>query len=143
MFSHPSILLIDDSPGECELFRLAVIQSGLEVALFTEHDAEAAIHFLNNHSTLPCFVLLDWHLSNHCGDAFLKRLRSDSRFGAIPVVVFTTSDDATDLAAAYAQGANGYVVKPATFDELAQCIEDMCRYWIGRNRTAIRMTTTC
>lgn len=46
MTAHPSILLIEDSPGECELFRLALAQTGLDVALYTEHDAEAALHFL-------------------------------------------------------------------------------------------------
>lgn len=46
MASNPSILLIEDSPGECELFRLALVQTGLEVTLYTEHDAEAAFRFL-------------------------------------------------------------------------------------------------
>lgn len=31
MVRHPSILLIEDSPGECELFRLALVQIGLDV----------------------------------------------------------------------------------------------------------------
>ncbi len=48
MPTHSSILLIEDSPGECELFRLALTQTGLDVALYTEHDAEAALHFLND-----------------------------------------------------------------------------------------------
>ena len=48
MPSHSSILLIEDSPGECELFRLALVQTGLDVALYTEHDAEAAFYFLED-----------------------------------------------------------------------------------------------
>ena len=48
MVTHPSILLIEDSPSECELFRLALVQTGLDVALYTEHDAEAAFHFLED-----------------------------------------------------------------------------------------------
>ena len=143
MPSHPSILLIEDSPGECELFRLALTQTGLNVALYTEQDAEAAIHFLRNHSGLPSLILLDWHLRKQRGDEFLKCLRADSRFTAIPVVIFTTSDDASDLSSAYGHGANGYVVKPGTFDELVQCVGAICRYWIGRNRTAYMVETRC
>jgi hypothetical protein len=30
MVTHPSIPMIEDSPGECELFRLALMQSGLQ-----------------------------------------------------------------------------------------------------------------
>jgi len=48
MVTHPSILLIEDSPGECELFRLALAQTGLDVTLYTEHDAKAAFHFLQD-----------------------------------------------------------------------------------------------
>ena len=56
MPSHSSILLIEDSPGECELFRLSLAQTSLDVALYTEHDAEAAFHFLEDrahHSQWP------------------------------------------------------------------------------------------
>ena len=46
MVTHSSILLIEDSPGECELFCLALTQTGLDVVLYTEHDAEAAFRHL-------------------------------------------------------------------------------------------------
>lgn len=175
------MLLIDDSPGECELFRLALKQTGLDVALFTEQDAEAAFHFLmsqwmatagvhvrasnegslrprvpraqdpadNVHSersastetmpavshSLPSLILLDLHLRGEDGCELLKRLRSDARFAAIPIVIFTTSDDQQDVARCYAGGANGYVVKPGTFAELIQCTGDLCRFWLDRNHT--------
>jgi CheY-like chemotaxis protein len=189
MPSHSSILLIEDSPGECELFRLALAQTGLDVALYTEHDAEAALHFLNDRyhqlanqarsfplpesglnwsptahvqrgesaavhcastgdqsgypPSLPSLILLDLHLCGQNGCYFLKRLRADARFAAIPVVVFTTSDDLTDLARCYASGANGYVIKPGTFDELVQCTGDLCRYWLKWNRSLLMVETKC
>jgi DNA-binding response OmpR family regulator len=146
MTTHSSILLIDDSQGECELFRLALTQTGLDVALYMEHDAEAALHFLNNrarHEPLPSVILLDWHLQKQHGDEFLRRLRADHRLTSIPVVVFTTSDDAADLAASYRHGTNGYAVKPGTFEELVRFATDFCRYWIDWNRTPHRVETRC
>jgi two-component system, chemotaxis family, response regulator Rcp1 len=146
MVTHPSILLIEDSPGECELFRLALARTSLDVVLYTEHDAEAAFHFLEDrvhHHPLPALILLDLKLGRRNGCDFLKRLRADARFAAIPVVVFTTSDDQTDLTTCYASGANGYVVKPGTFAELLQCTGDICRYWIDRNRTPYMVETRC
>ena len=183
MPTHSSILLIEDSPGECELFRLALAQAGLGVALYTEHDADAAFHFLINlgvyhqslpegglnwsptarvqrgesatarcastgdqsghpHS-LPSLILLDLHLRGQNGCDFLKRLRADTRFAAIPVVVFTTSDDPTDLARCYTSGANGYVIKPGTFAELVHCTADICRYWLTWNRSPFMVETRC
>lgn len=146
MPSNCSILLIDDSPGECELFRQALAQVGLDVVFYAEHDTEAALHFLVNrtvHEPLPAIVLLDWHLRNQRGDVFLRKLREDRRFAALPVVVFSTSDDAADLSAAYTNGTNGYVVKPGTFDELVRCVGAMCRFWIHCNVTPHMVQNRC
>jgi CheY-like chemotaxis protein len=196
MVTHPSILLIEDSPGECELFRLALIQTSLDVTLYTEHDAEAAFHFLQDRASyhpkmspqyspseaagvistarnippaqpsarqdalfpergpsatarcastgdqsghppsLPSLILLDLNLRGQEGCNLLKRLRSDPRFAAIPAVVFTTSDESSDLASAYANGANGFVVKPGTYDQLVECVRDLCYFWLKWNRTS-------
>ena len=146
MVTHPSILLIEDSPGECELFRLALTQTGLDVALYTERDAEAAFHFLEDrvhHHPLPALILLDLKLDRQNGCDFLKRLRSDARLAHLPVIVFTTSDDPRDLATCYASGANGYVVKPGTFDEFIKCLGDLCRFWLNWNRTLHKVETRC
>jgi len=146
MVTHPSILLIEDSLGECELFRQALKQTGFDVALYTEHVVEAAFHFLEDrvhHHPFPSLILLDLKLGRRNGCDFLKRLRADVRFAAIPVVVFTTSDDQTDQARCYASGANGYVVKPGTFDELVHCTSDICRYWLKWNRSLLMADTRC
>lgn len=146
MLPRSSILLIDDSPGECELFRLALKQTGLDVALYAEQDAEAAFHFLTNrasHKSLPLVILLDWHLGKEKGDAFLKGLRTDPRFAGIPVVVFTTSDDSSDLANSYATGASGYVLKPDTYEQLVAFVGDFCGYWLKWNRTRSMAGTKC
>lgn len=146
MPTHASILLIDDSPGECELFRTALTQTGLDVVLYTEQDADAAWHFLNSrtgHEPLPSIILLDWHLHKMHGDEFLKRLRANPHVAAIPVVVFTTSDDASDLSTSYALGANGYVVKPDTFDQLVAFVAALCRFWLQWNRIPQMSESRC
>ena len=86
---------------------------------------------------------MDLQLRGQNGCDFLKLLRADARFAAIPVVVFTTSDDQTDLARCYASDANGYVVKPGTFDELVHCTADLCRYWLTWNRSLLMAETRC
>lgn len=146
MPTHSSILLIEDSPGECELFRLALAQTRPDVALYAEHDAEAAQHFLATragHEPLPSLILLDWNLRTTRGDRFLQLIRSDARFASIPVVIFTTSDDASDLATGYGYGANGYVIKPGTFQDLVTFIHDLCSYWLHWNRTMYQAGVQC
>ncbi len=144
MRGHPSILLLDDSPGECELFRQALAQTDIEAVLYTHQDAEAALHLLKVEAQAEVkLIILDWNLRNQHGGEFLRKLRDETRLTSIPVVVFSTSDDAGDLTAAYANGANGYVVKPATFADLIQCVEDICRYWMNRNCTPTMVMSRC
>jgi DNA-binding response OmpR family regulator len=143
MQAHAAIVLIDDSPGEQELFRQALLRTELDVVLFSHKDGEAALHFLTDRQQLPALILLDWHLSHERGDVFVKRLRRDPRVATIPVVAFTTSDHLADRSAAYSSGVNGYVVKPETFEDLVRCVGDICRYWLTRNRTPYWIETTC
>ena len=86
---------------------------------------------------------MDLHLRGENGCELLKRLRADARFAAIPVVIFTTSDDKQDVARCYASGANGYVVKPGTFADLIHCTGDLCRFWLDQNRVPSMIGTPC
>ena len=146
MAGHSSILLIEDSPGEDELFRLALDQSGLDISLRTESDPEAAFRFLEqapDAHPLPSLILLDLNLCGRHGCDFLRRLRADPRFAHLPVVVFTNSDAAVDLSRCYGSGANGYVVKPGMYTDLVQCVAALCRYWLTWNRVPSPLRTRC
>ena len=146
MASHSSILLIEDSPGENELFRLALDQSGLDISLRTESDPEAAFRFMEqapDAHPLPSLILLDLNLCGRHGCGFLRRLRADPRFAHLPVVVFTNSDAAADLSVCYGSGANGYVVKPGTYADLVHCVAALCRYWLIWNRVPAPVKARC
>ena len=146
MTAHPSILLIEDSPGECELFRMALMQTGIGLSLHAESDIERAFPFLAQSSetgTLPSLILLDLKMGKQHGLEFLKRLRAAPLFMHVPVIVFTTSDAPADLAACYAAGANGYVVKPGLFEHLVRFVSDLSHYWIHWNRSPYKVETRC
>jgi len=142
-----SIFLVDDSAGEAELFRLALKQGGAPgLSLHTEHDVEQALRFLTNsfeRGTPPAVILLDLKLGNQHGLDLLKRLRADRLLMHLPVVIFTTSDAPADVAACYAAGANGYVVKPHLFEHLVRFVNDFSRYWIAWNRSPHMAETRC
>lgn len=146
MAANPSILLIEDSLGECELFRAALKEAGLAVSLHMEADGQAVFHFLRQSSgmeSLPSLILLDLKLGNQHGLDFLRRLRLDAQVKHVPVVVFTTSDDPADLTACYVAGANGYVMKPGAYEDLIRFINDLCRYWIEWNCAPSFVETRC
>ena len=139
-----SILLIDDSPGECELFRQALTQSDYKGRLDVTHDGHAAMTHLNAHSHAdePALILLDLKLRGERGVDVLKRLKQDSPYAHIPIVILTSSDDSLDIRACYQAGANSYVVKPDRFDDLVTLSLHLWKFWVEHNCT-LRMATPC
>ncbi len=139
-----SILLIDDSPGECELFRQALTQSGYRGRLEITEGGLAALAYLNHHmqNDEPDLILLDLKLRGERGVDVLRQLKQDTPFAHIPVVILTSSDDALDVRACYQAGANGYVVKPGQFDDLVTLSLHLWKFWLEHNRTR-RMATPC
>lgn len=129
------ILLVEDSPGECELLGYALTEQGFGDSLQVEQGVESAWqHLRETGAALPHLVLLDLKLRNANGLSLLRRLRADARLCILPVVILTSSDDPRDIAAAYATGANGYVVKPGRLEDLVALMHDLCMFWLTWNR---------
>ncbi len=139
-----SILLIDDSPGECELLRQALAQAGYQGRLEVTHDHLGALTLLslNSQSDEPALILLDLKLHGERGVDVLRQLKQNPRYAHIPIVILTSSDDSLDIRACYQAGANGYVVKPGEFEDLVTLVLHLWKFWIEHNCT-LRMATSC
>src|SRR5688572_5971148 len=109
-----SILLIDDSPGECELLRQAMTKAGYQGRVEGAHDNLGALTQLSPHSqsSEPALILLDLKLRGERRVDVQKQLKQNPRYAHIPIVILTSSDDNLHIRACYQAGANGYVVKP-------------------------------
>ena len=58
----------------------------------------------------------------------LKLIKSDERLKIIPVVIFTPSSEASDVAECYKQGANAYVIKPFDFPKFMKVVNHLCTF---------------
>ena len=139
-----SILLIDDSPGECELLRQAMTKAGYHGRVEVAHDNLGALTQLSlqPQSGEPALILLDLKLRGERGVDVLKQLKQNPRYAHIPIVILTSSNDDLDIRACYQAGANGYVVKPDRFDDLVSLSLHLWKFWIEHNCT-LRMATPC
>jgi DNA-binding NarL/FixJ family response regulator len=63
----------------------------------------------------------------------LKAIKEDNGLKTIPVVVLTTSEAEKDVARAYYNHANSYLVKPVGFEEFKKLMDDLGFYWLGWN----------
>ena len=108
-------LVIDDS----SVIR-KVARHILEGVHFNVSEAENGEEALLQCSKLPTpdVILLDWHLPVLGAIEFLNRLRSTAA-GRRPYVIYcTTENDPDDIARAHAAGANDYLLKPFSRDDV-------------------------
>ena len=84
-------------------------------------------------SPRPHLILLDLRLPRVDGIDVLKAIKEDDDLKAIPVVVLTTSEAEKDVARAYDNHVNSYLVKPVGFEEFSKLMNDLGFYWLGWN----------
>ena len=63
----------------------------------------------------------------------LRAIRKDARTAAIPVVMHSSSNEKSDIAACYASGANSYVKKATDYDELRRKMRQVHDFWMTVN----------
>jgi two-component system response regulator len=140
-----SLLLVEDNPDDAELtlraFRKNNIFNGIHIA---RDGAEAIDWFFgaggvaDTPSALPGVVLLDLKLPKIDGLSVLRRIRQDERTRYVPVVILSSSDEASDLVTGYQLGANSYVRKPVDFGEFLKATLQLASYWLKLNETPAR-----
>ena len=132
------ILLVDDSPDDVELTRLALEENAIANTLVVAHDGAEAIEMLSAESIsqrgLPAVILLDLNLPKVDGTEVLRQLRYDERTRLVPVVILTSSEEERDLVATYNLGANSYIRKPVDFSEFLAAMQHLGIYWLHLNR---------
>jgi CheY-like chemotaxis protein len=96
-------------------------------------DGEQAVRILfadeQENTLLPEIILLDWKLPKLSGNEVLQRLKEHPTLRRIPVLVFSTSSENSDIHAAYDNHANGYITKPGDVGRLVLIAEAIERFW--------------
>lgn len=139
------VLVVDDNPDEAFLTTRAFKSAGVENPLVVVSDGGRAIDYLSGAGEyadraahpLPCLVLLDQKLPGRSGLEVLEWLRNQSAICTLPVLVLSSSDFDSDVQAAYLLGANGYLVKPARYEDMLAVAAAIKAYWLGANRSPV------
>src|SRR5215472_1843615 len=92
------ILLVEDSPDDADLMKVALNEGALAVSVRHVEDGEKAIAFLrraNGYESCPCpdLILLDLLMPRKNGYEVLEEIKEDADLRRIPVVILTSSDD--------------------------------------------------
>ena len=133
-FEQVEILLAEDNPHDAEMTMRALRKINFANKMHWAKDGQEALDFLfGTPPQSPKLVMLDIKMPKVDGIEVLRRIKSDERTRAIPVVVMTSSNEERDVLDSYRLGVNSYIVKPIAFDEFLQRVGDVGQYWTLHN----------
>jgi len=111
------VLCADDSGIIRRLIRQAVDVLGYE--MLEAANGREALEILEKQPTEIQLVLLDWNMPELNGFEVLKTIKTDERYRSIRVMMVTTEGEKHNIIKAIQAGADHYVTKPFTLDDLA------------------------
>ncbi len=112
------ILIVDDSPAEVRLIQNFLENEGYcPVGLSDPRRVEETIV-----AEKPSVILLDVVMPDRNGFQLCRDLKNNAQFSAIPVILVTSKNTASDRYWGQQLGADGYVMKPFTRDELLRAV---------------------
>jgi two-component system phosphate regulon response regulator PhoB len=119
----PTVLVVEDESAIAELIAINLRHAGFEVTLAeTADQAVAAVD-----AVLPDLVLLDWMLPGQSGVALARRWRAEERTRELPVIMLTARADESDKVMGLDAGADDYLTKPFSTQELLARIRAVLR----------------
>ncbi|MFB2767995.1 response regulator transcription factor [Pelatocladus sp. BLCC-F211] len=106
------ILLVEDEVKLARFVELELTSEGYQVSV--AHDGITGLTLARESS--PDLAILDWMLPGLSGVEICRRLRSTG--SSIPIILLTAKDEVSDRVAGLDAGADDYVVKPFSIEEL-------------------------
>ena len=114
------ILLVDDSNSMRRIQKKLLAQLG-ETDIVEAADGVLALKELQTVGQVD-LILTDWNMPNMDGISFVREVRANDDWKAIPIIMVTTEGEKSRILEAAQAGVNNYLTKPFTPDLLAKKI---------------------
>lgn len=118
-----NIFLADDDTDDCILFEDALREICNLSQLTTANDGIQLMDLLHSHAVLPDVIFLDLNMPRKNGFECLAEIRERPQLKDIPIVIFSTTAQPEAVKNVYENGANCFVCKPNTFQQLKRTIQ--------------------
>jgi two-component system phosphate regulon response regulator PhoB len=117
------VLVVEDESAIAELISINLRHAGYEVVIAAAADqAQSEID-----RVLPDLVLLDWMLPGQSGLMLARRWRSEARTRELPIIMLTARAEESDKINGLDAGADDYLTKPFSTNELMARIRAVLR----------------
>jgi CheY-like chemotaxis protein len=139
MNEKQTVLLVDDSENDLFLLRTAFQKAEFNSPLLDVRNGEEAIAYLNgdapyqdrNKFPLPTIMLLDLNMPMKSGFDVLTWRRTQAGLKHLSIIIMSASMRPEDVEQAFNLGANSFLVKPRTLEDLTgmiRCLRDWLHY---------------
>jgi CheY-like chemotaxis protein len=126
-----NILLVEDDEVDVMTVKRAFARNNITNPLFVAHNGIEALELLRKED-IPAtrrLILLDVNMPKMNGIEFLRELRTDPKLQQASVVMMTTSNEERDRIEAFKFNVAGYLLKPVTFQQFAEVMSTINKYW--------------
>ena len=142
--SDYAILLVEDEENDAMLLKMAFKKNNILNPLHWVKDGLEAIAYLNGEGVyadhelypFPEVLIVDLKMPRMSGLELLQWIRDHPNYKVIPTIIMSSSQQDSDIDKAYALGANTYMIKPSSFDELARMARLAHEYWAASVKPA-------
>lgn len=121
--AQPLVLVVEDEPAQRELLVYNLSAAGFDVV--SAESGDDAI--LCAEEDQPHLILLDWMLPGRSGIDVCRQLKTNSDTKEIPIVMLTARSEEADTVRGLETGADDYVTKPYSVNELVARVRAMLR----------------
>ncbi|MDB6125455.1 MAG: response regulator receiver protein [Pedosphaera sp.] len=131
------ILIVEDNADDADLLRIAlqknkvtnpihIVENGLEAIKYLRAEAP---YSERGDFPFPTIIYTDLKMPFKDGFEVLQWIKDHPQCCVIPVIIMTSSSQDSDVRKAYTLGANSYIVKPGSLNELTEVIGLAIKYW--------------
>ena len=118
MDTKKTILIVDDSEFVRSYHSYILEEADFQVVTAVDGSDGLEKLYTNNCD----LVLSDINMSNMDGYEFIRRIRADKKYSALPIIIVSTESEARDKMKGFEAGANLYIVKPSSPEMMVENI---------------------
>ena len=132
-----SVLIIDDDKELCALMKKCVEQENLSAVV--AHGGLEGLRLLEENKDACSLIILDVMMPDMDGFQVLQKIREKNN---VPVLMLTAKSDEEDKVSGLRLGADDYLTKPFSINELMARIHSLVRRYTTLNPIAGNVTAT-
>ncbi|RRQ50662.1 response regulator [Maribacter algicola] len=122
------ILLVDDDEDDREFFADALVGVNLNTQLHQLDNGKSCLDYLMQQvQNLPNLIFLDLNMPIMNGFECLEEIRKNPLLKDLPIAIYSTSSSDDDIERTFLSGANIYIKKPSSFEDLKKSLTQVIK----------------